>query len=170
MIRHLFLILLVITGGIGASQLPNFARAYEQRLGGALGEVQKLVDAFTLQASAEGIDYDELAARHRQSADAAVRATADRMNALADRRQWLAEQQARIGKAPSSFDKLVAIASFGDGEMIRDTLSAYEITATLDPLFGLAGVGLGWMVYGLAGSLFSRRRRPTPAGFVRRRG
>lgn len=168
MIRHLFLILLVITGGIGASQLPSFARAYEQRLGGALGEVQKMVDAFALQASAEGLDYAELASRHRQSDDAAVRATADRMNALADRRRWLAEQQARIGAAPTGFDKLVAIAGFGDGEMIRDTLSAYQITATVDPMFGVAGVGLGWLVYGLAGSLFNRRRRSTPGGLIRR--
>ncbi|PWR25938.1 DUF2937 family protein [Zavarzinia aquatilis] len=169
MIRHLFLILLVITGGIGASQLPSFARAYEQRLGGALGEVQKMVDAFALQASAEGLDFQQLAERHRQSGDTAVRGTADRMTALADRRGVLAEQKRMLDAAPTSFDKLVSIARFGDGELVRDTLSTYEISATLDPAFGAAGVGLGWLIYGAAGSLFGRRRRSTPGGLVRRR-
>lgn len=169
MIRHLFLILLVIAGGIGASQLPSFARAYEQRLGGALGEVQKLVDAFSQQAAAEGLDFEELAARHRQSSDTAVRGTADRMAALADRRAWLADQKRRLDAAPTSLDKLVSIARFGDGELVRDTLSTYEISATVDPVFGTAGVAAGWLIYGAIGGLFRRRsRRSTPGGLIRR--
>ncbi len=169
MIRHLFLILFVIAGGIGASQLPNFARAYEQRLGGALGEVQKMVDGFTFQAQAEGLDFDGLVERHRNASDAALRGTADRMTALAQRRELLQAQIKALSAAPTSFDKLTAIATNGDQELVRETLANYEITATVDPIFGLAGVGIGWAFYGLLGGLLvRRRRRTTPGGFVRR--
>lgn len=168
MIRHLFLILFVITGGIGASQLPNFARAYEQRLGGALGEVQKLVDAFSTQAAAEGLTFAELAERHRASSDSAVRGTADRMVALETRRKALAAEMIRLSGTANSLDKVVAVATNADRELLRDTLSTYEITATLDPMFGLGGVGAGWALFGLLGLLFRPRKKTTPGGFVRR--
>ncbi|PWR23574.1 DUF2937 family protein [Zavarzinia compransoris] len=168
MIRHLFLILFVIAGGIGASQLPNFARAYEQRLGGALGEVQKLVDAFATQAAAEGLTFNELAERHRQSSDSAVRGTADRMLALETRRKSLAAEMTVLSATTDSFGKVVTVATGSDRELLRDTLSTYEITATLDPMFGLGGVGFGWALYGLLGLVFRRRKRATPGGFVRR--
>jgi Sec-independent protein translocase protein TatA len=169
MIRHLFLILLVIAGGIGASQLPSFARAYEQRLGGALGEVQKLVDSFTTQAQAEGLDFDTLVERHRASPDVAIRATADRMTALSARRNALASEATALAAAPTSVDKLAVIATKGDNELLRDTFDTFEITATVDPAFGLAGVGIGWLIYGLVAGLFNRRsRRMTPGGLIKR--
>ena len=148
MIRHLFLIIFVLAGGIGASQVPNFIRAYEQRLGGALGEVQKLVDAFTVQAAAEGLTFDQLATRHRESPDSAVRGTADRMVALDMRRNQLAAEMAAFAEAPGSIDKLWVMTEGADNELLRDTLSAYEITATLDPAFGGAGVLIGWGLFG----------------------
>lgn len=168
MIRHLFLIIFVIAGGVGASQLPNFVRAYEQRLGGALGEVQKLVDAFTVQAQDEGLSFEELVARHRESDDSAVRGTADRMTALAMRRGQLTAEMAALSAAPGSFDKMVVMAQGSDSELLRDTLSAYEITATMDPLFGGAGVLTGWGLFGIFGAMFRRRdkrgRRMPPGG------
>ncbi len=169
MIRHLFLILFVIAGGIGASQLPSFARAYEQRLGGALGETQKLVDGFNAQAQAEGLDFQALVERHRASSDSAVRGTADRMTALETRRNALAAEAQALASATGSIDKLVIIATRGDNELLRDTFSDFEITATLDPAFGAAGVGIGWLLYGLLAGLIGRRgRRATPGGYVRR--
>lgn len=169
MIRHLFLILFVIAGGIGASQLPSFARAYEQRLGGALGEVQKLVDSFGIQAQAEGMDFAALVARHRASPDAAIRATADRMTALESRRRSLAAEAAALAGATTSVDKLIVVATQGDSELLRDTFQTFEITATLDPAFGAAGVGIGWLIYGAFAGLIGRRsRRATAGGFIRR--
>ncbi|MCF4164709.1 DUF2937 family protein [Zavarzinia compransoris] len=159
MIRHLFLIIFVLAGGIGASQVPNFVRAYEQRLGGALGEVQKLVDAFTVQAEAEGLSFDQLAARHRDSGDSAVRGTADRMVALEMRRDQLAAEMAALSAAPGGIDKLWVMTQGADSELLRDTLSAYEVTATLDPIFGGAGVLGGWALFGAFAALFRPRRR-----------
>lgn len=159
-IRHLLFIILIVGGGIGASQLPNFARAYEQRVGGALDETIRLIAGFTAQAKAEGLDYQGLAERHRQSSDPAVRGTADRMAILTRRYVDLDAEAKALAAAPDSAGKLLLIGERGDTDMLKATLDDFQVTATVDPLFGAGGVVLGWLIYGL-GVLLGRPRRRT---------
>lgn len=158
--RHLLLIILIVGGGVGASQLPNFARAYEQRVGGALDETIRLIAGFAAQAKAQGLDYQGLAERHRQSTDAAVRGTADRMAALTRRYVELDAEAKSLAAAPDAAAKLLLIGERRDADMITATLNDFQVTATLDPIFGAGGVVLGWLIYGL-GALAVRPRRRT---------
>lgn len=158
-LRHLLFIILIVGGGIGASQLPSFARAYEQRVGGALDETIRLIAGFTAQAKAEGLDYQGLAERHRQSNDAAVRGTADRMAALTRRYVELDGEAKALAAAPDSVAKLLRIAQRGDTDLIKATLDSFEVTTTIDPVFGAGGVALGWLIYGLGLALARPRRR-----------
>ena len=51
LLGRLIVIVAAALGGVGASQLPEFAQQYRQRLGGALEELTRIVAEFDASAA-----------------------------------------------------------------------------------------------------------------------
>lgn len=49
--------------GLIASQLPEFAQQYRQRLGGAIDELTAIVDQFAAEAASQGMDASKAIAQ-----------------------------------------------------------------------------------------------------------
>ena len=58
--RAIMALLVSLTGGLAASQAPELAQQYRQRLGGALDEITQVVADFDADAAQNGLRRDEV--------------------------------------------------------------------------------------------------------------
>ena len=63
-IMSIFPVLCGLIGGALGSQLPEFSQQYRQRLGGALGEIDRIVTEFDRTATGSGLSRDEALAQY----------------------------------------------------------------------------------------------------------
>ncbi len=82
-----------------ASQLPEFAQQYRQRLGGALDELNAQVARFDADASQSGITRDDGVARLQKSDDRFVQQRGEQMRDTIARRDRLQRQSEGFAKA-----------------------------------------------------------------------
>lgn len=150
-------IALAVLVGFAVSQVPRFIQEYEQRLGGALQEATRQLDEFRRNAEAAGLSFNEYQARHLDSSDTALRATGRTIQGSVARVADLREQAQHLADA-TKFSKPVVLVRAYDASLLRATWQRFEITATFDPIFGLIGLALGWLLNGLLWLLVPRRR------------
>lgn len=151
--------------GVVASQLPEFAQQYRQRLGGALDELTALVDQFASESRATGLDPKGAVAQLEASGDQLVRERGRSMEQTMARREKLADQKARMQEA-GPFARLVAFAQSYDPGIARRAWGDYEpAVPTTGEGFATAGAGAlaGYGLMRLLGAPFRRRRRETAA-------
>lgn len=148
LLRDLSLVVLVLGGAVGFSQVPRFVQEYEQRLGGALQEVQRQLGRYRDLAGAEAGTVEELGRRLVANPDPAVagvgRAIAEQVGRAAS-----LEGQARALAAASRFRKPLVLLRHHDRELLAATWARYEPTLTLDIAFASLGVVAGVLVNGL---------------------
>ncbi|MHB2165432.1 DUF2937 family protein [Alsobacter sp. R-9] len=144
-----------------ASQAPEFAQQYRQRLGGAIDELQTVVDRFDADARQYGLDraaaiarlsgnVDPLAAQRARDA----RVTAERLDALKGQQQAMA--------AAGPFGRIAVLASDPDPQVLRGTVRTYEPavpTTAEGAAAAAAGLAGGWGAMRLFAWPFGRRRR-----------
>ena len=132
--------------GVAATQGPEFAQQYRQRLAGAVDELQRAVATFDAEAAAERITPEEAIRRLQDNGDLLAR---ERGRDMADDKARLARlqnaQAAFVGGAPvkrlaaafTDFDPGVARRAWGDFQpAVPTTVEAFAV--------GAVGWVLGW--------------------------
>jgi len=147
-------------GAVGASQAPEFAQQYAQRLGGALDELRAVVQAFDRDAAREGLDRQAGLRRLEGSPDAFVARRGRSAGETLRRYEKLEAQQAALAD-PGPLGRVGVLAqglmTQGlDMTIARRALDSFRpaLPVTAEGiLFLLAGFLAGALGGGLLGAL-----------------
>jgi hypothetical protein len=157
-LQELSLVIVVLAGAIGGSQVPRFVQEYEQRLGGASQEAGRQLAAYRRVAEATGQPFADYLRRLSGNEDPSVAATGRTIAATEVRATGLGAQAEALERASRLLKPLVLLRRH-DPELLRATWARFEPTLTLDPGFAALGVLLGWLLNALLWGLARRRRR-----------
>jgi Protein of unknown function (DUF2937) len=148
---------------LAASQLPEFAQQYRQRLGGAIDELDRMIAQFDAEADAQSLTRAQGVERLKTNSDtlaqergAAIETDLDRVARLARQRETfkVGGPLTRLAALIENFD--AATASMA----MRDYEPAIPVTAEAFVVGGIALV-IGWGAMHLLAWPISRRlRRP----------
>jgi Protein of unknown function (DUF2937) len=147
-----------LVGGVVASQGPEFAQQYRQRLGGAIDELRRVVQRFEADASANTQSREGAVDRLKTNPDNLVSRQGEAMQANIERLERLERQrQAFIEAGP--FQRLVVLTRDADLDLMRAAYQDFEpaVPATQEGVVA-AGAGAlgGWSLTLLIGALFRR--------------
>jgi hypothetical protein len=156
----IFPVLLGLIGGAFGSQLPEFTQQYRQRLGGALGEIDRIVSEFDRDATGSGLSRDQALAQYATANNEFLNAQGKSVTATLARRDQLQKQSAAIEQAPPLMRPFEMLRS-PDRSIMDGAWNQFEpaipVTAP-----GIVWGGLAAFVAWLFGSIvilpFSRRR------------
>ena len=164
-VRDLILIVFVLGGLLGASQIPEFIQEYEQRLGGARDETTRLLSGFKAIARRSGETLSTYAARLADDQDASVGGIGKEIQGLVRRNKTLSDHSESL-TASHRLLKPWFVAQDGDREIMAAAWDAFHFTLTLDPEFSFIGLVIGWLVHAiisvLTGLLTPRARYRIP--------
>jgi hypothetical protein len=152
-----------LLGGITASQGPEFAQQYRQRLGGAVDELRQVIRRFDADAQAGGETRESAIARLRSNADDFVSRQGTAMQANAERLGRLETHRETMMQA-GSFARVALMVRDGDRDVMeavyRDFEPALPVTeeGLLSSAAGFIAVWGGLLL--LAGFIRSLWRRP----------
>ena len=154
-----------LAGGLVASQGPEFAQQYRQRLGGAVDELRRVVERFDAGAQSSGQTREGAVAQLRNNPDRLTSLQGDAMRANIERLDRLRGQQQAFAEA-GPFSRLWLLLREGDTDLARAAYQDFEpAVPTTTEGFVTAGLGFifGWVVARLIGMplrrIFVRRRR-----------
>jgi hypothetical protein len=148
-----------------ASQLPEYAQQYRQRLGGAIDELNALIARFDAEAAQSGMNEEQGIAHLQQSDDRFVHQRGDQMRDAIMRRDRLARQSGDFAKAgpvgrmlvlAEDFDPTVAARAYQAYEPAVPTTSEGLIAAVLGFVLG------GGLIHLIAWPIRRRRLRRQP--------
>lgn len=163
-IRELVLIALIVSGGVGASQIPQFVQEYEQRLGGASDEASRQLAEYDNVARQAGMVLSTYIALLKSNSDQRVIATGETISKLQSRAQGLRRQRQDLSRSARLLKPLI-LARLYDHDLLTATWAQFRLNLLLDPIFGILGLILGWLIHMLLwaglGAIFAppRRRR-----------
>jgi hypothetical protein len=163
MIARTIALAIGIIGALIASQLPEFAQQYRQRLGGTIDELQRQVSEFDQDAGASGLTRDQALAQLRSGPDEFVKRRGDSEARTLNRLERMQQHRDALQQA-GPFMRVVDLARYGDPQLADRTLSDFEPavpTTAEGAVIGGAGFVFG---YGLIRALtvpFRRRRKPS---------
>ena len=145
-------------GGVVASQGPEFAQQYRQRLGGAIDELRKITQRFDADAVANGHSREGAVDRLRINPDNLVSRQGDAMRANIERLERLERhRQAFVEAGP--FHRLVVAVRDADVDLMRAPYQDFEpaVPTTQEGVVA-AGAGFlgGWGLTLLVGGMFRR--------------
>lgn len=150
-----------LLSALAASQAPEFAQQYRQRIGGAIDELRRVVARFDENAQASGLSRQEAIVRLEGQSEPLVQRQGPAMTEIADRLQRLERQRDAVANA-APFERLAVLARGFDPALARATYLDFEPAwpATSEGIVtGGAGFLAGW-----AGLLLffrgARRLRP----------
>jgi hypothetical protein len=155
-----------LAGGIAASQGPEFAQQYRQRLGGAIDELRTVVARFDDDASASGMDRDTALERHDVSPDTFFRDRGRSTRETIARYETLSRQAERLADQPDYLDPLVLVTA-ADPSVLTGAWRDYQPAVPLTPS-SLTWAGAGFVLGGLLIALLARLGSGA-SGMVRRR-
>jgi hypothetical protein len=127
---------------VTASQIPEYAQQYRQRLGGAIDELQAVVAEFDSDSARHGLSEREGIARLAENSDPFVRERGAQMDGIVARLQKLSRASAAMAQS-GPIGRLVAMASDFDPLIAQRAYASYEpaVPVTSEG-FILAGLGL----------------------------
>jgi Protein of unknown function (DUF2937) len=148
-----------------ASQLPEYAQQYRQRLGGAIDELNMLIQRFETEAAQSGMDQQQGITHLQQSDDRFVQQRGDQMRDTVLRRDRLAKQSDDFAKA-GPVGRMLVLADDFDPKIAARAYQGYEpaVPTTSDGLIA-AVVGFilgGGLIHLIAWPLRRRRLRREP--------
>ena len=131
--------------GLVATQAPEFAQQYRQRLAGAVDELARVVARFDAEAGAEQLTPEAAINRLEANADALARA---RGADMAEDKARLSRLQDALGAAQGgALGRLAGFLKSYDPEIARRAWSDFEpaVPTSFEALaVGLVGWALGW--------------------------
>ena len=147
-----------LVGGVVASQGPEFAQQYRQRLGGAIDELRRITQRFDADATANGYSREGAVDRLRTNPDNLVSRQGEAMRANLERLERLERQRQAFIEA-GAFQRLVVLTRDADIDLMRAAYQDFEpaVPATQEGVVA-AGAGAlgGWSLTLLIGALFRR--------------
>ncbi len=161
MIMRTIALVLAIAGGIAASQVPEFAQQYRQRLGGAVDELRRIVAQFDDEARAQSLDRDAGIARLRANADPLAQARGQDLQAAVERERRLEAQDRAFAEA-GPLSVYAVFAERFDPELAGRTYAIFQPAVPVTGAGFVAGAGGFLLGYGglrAAAAPFRRRRR-----------
>ena len=114
-----------LLGAAAASQGPEYAQQYRQRLGGAIDELQAVVSQFDSQAATHGLDRDAAVQRLKQNADPLAQKRGEAAAIAAARLSRLEQQRAAMQDA-GAFGRLVVLVGHPDPVIAENALKTFE--------------------------------------------
>lgn len=159
-----------VAGGVVTSQAPEFAQQYRQRLGGALQELEAVVEDFDADARRADLSRTEALAAYRASADEFLRDRGVSIGKTISRYESLQRQSARFATWPEAAQPALLVGE-SDPELIsgawNDFRPGVPVTVT-GAIWAAVGFLLALLLVqggraagrGLSGST---RRRGVPA-------
>ena len=157
---------LALAGGGLVWQLPEFAQQYRQRLGGALGEIQRIVSDFDKDAQRSNLSREEALALYGRSAEPFIRDRGLSMSAVLERHEALKSQVEALEGAGPLFAPMVVLSA-PDNELVDDTWAAFAPALPLGfagIFYALCGFAVVGGMAGAISSLIGRRRRAAASG------
>lgn len=167
MIARVMALAFGLCGALVASQLPEFAQQYRQRLGGAIDELRAGVDRFDRSATISGLTRDQAITRLREQPEPLGRRQGEAMQDDSERLARLERQRADFAGA-ASFERLLVLLRQADPPLARATYVDFEpaVPATQEGVVAAGGgFALVWAAVLLLARLFGRlrpRRRASP--------
>lgn len=156
-------VLSMFMGGLmaaGASQAPEFAQQYRQRLGGAVDELALVVRDFDTDARRNGLSREEGLKRYEVSPErflqdrgASTRRALERLPRL--------EAQKTAMDAPDVLTRVTAMVRDYDGEIARRAMGDYRpaVPLTVEGVFfALIGFAVGILLTAIVVLPMGRRR------------
>jgi hypothetical protein len=129
-----------------ATQAPEFAQQYRQRLGGALDELHRIIARFDAETAAEALSREQGLARLEQNDDPLARERGEAIASDIERSEKLERQQQDFAQA-GSFARLTALARDYDPTMFSRAFAAFEpaVPTSIEGLTaGALGLAFGW--------------------------
>jgi hypothetical protein len=151
--------------GLTASQFPEYAQQYTQRLGGHVDELKAITEKFDRDATAEGLSRDEAFARYDATSDGFIQGQGLSMEQTFVRYEDLRSKLADIQDA-GPIDRLRYLPDYLDSEIGQRTLQNFvpAVPVTIEGfVYAAIGVLLGYTLVSIIVGLFAmpfRRRRP----------
>jgi hypothetical protein len=147
------------------SQLPEYAQQYRQRLGGAIDELNAIIERFNAEAAQSGLNENQGITHLQQSDDRFVQQRGDQMRDTIMRRDRLEKQAEDFAKA-GPVGRVLVLAEDFDPKIAARAYQAYEpaVPTTSEGLIaGVIGfVFGGGLIHLLAWPIRRRRRRAEP--------
>lgn len=151
-----------LAGAASASQGPEFAQQYRQRLGGAIDELTRIVARFEGDARANGLTREEAAARLRAHREDLVSRQGIAMQGNMDRLERLRAHRGAMAEA-GPFGRIALMVREGDADLMRAAWGEFEPALPITEegiVSALGGFAVAWgavlLLAGLVGSLFRR--------------
>lgn len=154
-LRRLFFALAVLAG-LCASQLPEFAQQYRQRLGGAIDELSRIVADFDREAASHGLARDTALARLKTNADPLAAGRAVAVAETAARLDRLSWQRDAMTRATPLRGLAVALTEL-DPTVARGAMQDYEPALPLTTE-GLLAALVGFLAFYGFGRFFTALR------------
>ncbi|WP_309083138.1 DUF2937 family protein [Chelativorans sp.] len=144
MIRPGTIIALVLSlaGGMTASQAPELAQQYRQRLEGARQELTQVVADFDADAARNDMGRDDALALQDRSEEPFIRDRSQSMRRVIARAEHLDRQAERLAELPPALRPVLVLVD-PDGQVFSGALRDFE------PAVPLTSHGLIWTAVGL---------------------
>jgi hypothetical protein len=160
MIRRMVAMFMGGLGAVGASQAPEFAQQYAQRLGGAVDELKAVVQNFDRDASKAGISREAGIQRLEGSPDTFVVRRGASIRETIRRYEILQAQQTAM-QAPDVLTRVGAMVKDYDPGIAKQAMTIFRpaLPLTLEGgFFALLGFLAGSLIGGIASLPMGRRK------------
>jgi hypothetical protein len=134
--------------GFASTQAPEFWQQYEQRLGGAIDELQAIVTQFDNNAAAQHLDEAQAIKRLEANSDPLAQGQGAEEQRIVDRLARLKKAQAAF-HSTNVVSKWIALAENFDPTVAERAYAAYQpaVPTTSDGFIsGLIGFVVGWIL------------------------
>lgn len=143
-VRQSLIFVVALGGGVVASQMPEFAQQYRQRIGGAVDELARVVADFDRDAAASGMTREAALELHERSLEPLFKARGDSARVAVDRYETLLRQQAEFAARSPILQPFVLAGS--DDVTLRGTWREFE------PAVPVTAAGITWGGVGFVGA------------------
>lgn len=137
-----------IVGALGASQGPEFAQQYTQRLGGAIDELETIVERFDDSAAGVGLGREDALARLEADEEVLVRSQGQSARLTVARLENLRDQRERLSEA-GDFSRVLTLLRVADPQIAQRAYLEYRPALPVTSE-GMLAAGLGFVLSWLA--------------------
>ncbi|UCI09273.1 DUF2937 family protein [Mesorhizobium sp. B1-1-8] len=140
MLKENLIYAMALALGISASQMPEFAQQYRQRLGGAVEELGHVVSEFDRDAAGAGLSRAQALDLHQQATEPLFKARGRSMSAAIARYENLVEQQKDFAERSPLLQPLVL--GYSDRAVFAGAWQDFR------PAVPITSAGLLWAAFG----------------------